>query len=170
MYSPPDPSKYPLTLLVFSFGGPGGFQTFGQPRRRTHGQAGVRQAETSPIIALLPVLVLCAFALLSQLPSLFSLSSPDPSYSFEPSTQFAQARTTWNWAVPYYVNTKEWEGSDLWKSVPETRRGEEKAAMYSQKVRGFERSVESVYAGRLRNEVSERFWHWMQVEGKKIER
>ena len=28
--------------------------------------------------------------------------------------------------------------------------------MYSQKVRGFERSVESLYAGRLRNEVSER--------------
>lgn len=42
----------------------------------------------------------------------------------------------------------------MWKSVPEARKGEQKAAMYSSKVRGFERGVESVYAGRLRNEVS----------------
>lgn len=149
----------PLELLpgpradspVFTFGNQG----FGQPRRRqAHPAAAGTGQESTGLIALLPVIILCVFALLSQLPSMFNFTTPDPQYSFEATPQYSQGRSTWNWNVPYYVNEAEWTNSEIWKTVPDARKEDEKAAMYSSKVRGFERSVESVYAGRLRSEVS----------------
>lgn len=56
--------------------------------------------------------------------------------------------------MPYYVNKAEWEGSAMAASIPENKRAEERPAMYSTKVRGFERGIEGVYAQKLRNEVS----------------
>ncbi|EIW66930.1 hypothetical protein TREMEDRAFT_69910 [Tremella mesenterica DSM 1558] len=147
---------------VFTFGGPGIFQAqFGggggggpmNQRYRQRNQTNENTGPTSPLMALLPLIILFLFGLISIIPSLFSGPNvPDPKYNFEPSDNFDLGRTTWNWGVPYWVNGEEWEGSKLWQSVPETRRDKKDAAMYSSKVRVFERGVESVYAGRLRNE------------------
>ena len=144
-----------LTLAVFTFGGPGGFRTqYGGPQRRRPGQ-GQADPPNSPMIALLPLFILFAFALLSFLPALFSTPAPpDPRYAFEGSSQFDAARNTWHRGIPYWVNRGEWEKSALWESVPEGRRGQVDAAMYSSKVRAFERTVESHYVQNLRNEVS----------------
>ncbi|RSH95419.1 hypothetical protein EHS25_000509 [Saitozyma podzolica] len=137
---------------VFTFGGPGGFQAqFGGPRRRAAAAGGGENA--SPIVALLPIILLFAFALLSVIPSLFTTPPPpDPSYSWDSSSRFDLARNTWHRGVPYHVNKAEWEGSHLWESVPEARRGQKDAAMYSNKVRSFERGVETNYIQKLRNE------------------
>jgi DnaJ family protein B protein 12 len=78
---------------------------------------------------------------------------PDPSYSWDSSSRFDLARNTWHRGVPYHVNKAEWEGSHLWESVPEARKGQKDAAMYSNKVRSFERGVETNYIQKLRNEV-----------------
>ena len=135
---------------VFTFGGPGGFRTF---QNRRPGQQAQNAEPSSPFVALLPLLILFLFALVSILPSIFSNVHPDPTYAFTPSTQYDQHRTTWNWNVDYYVNKDEWEGSRIWQSVPESRRANKDAAMYSSKVRSFERGVENVYVNSLRNEV-----------------
>ncbi|WVQ81601.1 hypothetical protein IAT38_003725 [Cryptococcus sp. DSM 104549] len=137
---------------VFTFGGPGGFQAhYGGPRRPRAANAAAN-AETSPLLALVPMLLVFLFALLSIVPAIFSTSTPDPAYSFEPSTRLNTGRETFNWKVPYFVNGREWEGSDVWKSVPETRRGGGGEAMYSSKVRSFEKSVETHYVRKLQNE------------------
>jgi DnaJ family protein B protein 12 len=81
---------------------------------------------------------------------------PDPSYSWASSDRFDLGRNTWHRGVPYYVNKAEWEGSKLWESVPEARKAQVDAAMYSNKVRAFERGVENTYIQKLKNEVSRR--------------
>lgn len=52
------------------------------------------------------------------------------------------------------MNRAEWDKSHLWESVPEGRRAQADAALYSSKVRSFERGVENTYIQRLRNDVS----------------
>jgi DnaJ family protein B protein 12 len=107
-------------------------------------------------MALLPMIILFAFALITLLPSLFSgTADPDPKWSFERSDELSMQRNTWQRGIPYWVNQPEWESSAIWQHVPENRRGEG-AASYSSKVRQFERGVENVYIRRLQNEVSNR--------------
>ncbi|WVQ64148.1 uncharacterized protein L199_002309 [Kwoniella botswanensis] len=142
---------------VFTFGGPGGFQAHygGRPRRpQPRGPATAGGAnESSPLVALLPIIILFAFALLSIIPSIFTGSSqPDPAYGFEPSTRLNVNRETSNWKVPYYVNGQEWEKSEIYSSIPDSRKGKTNEGLYSSKLRGFERGVENVYARRLQNE------------------
>ncbi|WVW79090.1 hypothetical protein I302_101054 [Kwoniella bestiolae CBS 10118] len=141
---------------VFTFGGPGGFQAHygGRPRRpQPRGPGAAAGTESSPLVALLPIIILFAFALISIIPSLFSGNSqPDPSYGFEKSVKLNLNRETSNWKVPYYVNNQEWENSEIFKSVPDNRKGKGNEGLYSPKLRGFERGVENVYARRLQNE------------------
>ncbi|KAK1922417.1 endoplasmic reticulum protein [Papiliotrema laurentii] len=135
---------------VFTFGGPAGFQArYAGPRRR-----GPQTPDegASPAMALLPMIILFAFALITLLPSLFSgTADPDPKWSFERSDELSMQRNTWQRGIPYWVNQPEWESSAIWQHVPENRRGEG-AASYSSKVRQFERGVENVYIRRLQNE------------------
>lgn len=144
-----------MLTVVFTFGGPGGFQAqYGGPRRRQRPAAAADDTPSSPLVALLPILILFAFAMLSLLPSLFSGPHiPDPSYAFERTSEHGVGRTTWHWNVPYWVNKAEWEASGVWTSVPEQQRGQGGEAMYSSKVRQFERGVENNYVHKLRNEV-----------------
>ncbi|OCF44945.1 endoplasmic reticulum protein [Kwoniella heveanensis CBS 569] len=141
---------------VFTFGGPGGFQAHygGRPRRPAPRQA-AGDAQASPLTALLPIIILFAFAMISIIPSLFAATrAPDPTYTFEPS-RFKDKdlrRETSNWHVPYHVNRDEWEKSEIWTSVPEGRRGKGKEGLYSTKLRTFERGVENNYARRLQND------------------
>ncbi len=136
---------------MFTFGGGNGFQT---QYRRPRAEA---QPDTpaSPLMALLPLVVLFVFVLVSVLPSLLSGPiTPDPDFTWEPTKKYETARNTWHWGVPYHVNRADWEGSSLWESVPEERRHQTDAAMFSSKVRAFERSVESHYVRKLQSEVS----------------
>ena len=137
---------------VFTFGGPNGFQAqYRRPRAQNTNQP---ETPTSPFVALLPILILFAFALISIVPSILSGTTvPDPEFAWEPSTRLDTGRNTWHWGVPYFVNRPEWEGSSIWQSVPEARRPQRDAAKYSQKVRSFERGVENHYARKLQNEV-----------------
>ncbi|KAH8832763.1 hypothetical protein DL96DRAFT_1583249 [Flagelloscypha sp. PMI_526] len=90
--------------------GPGGFRTvhMGGGRRRT--QAGQQEnAEArSPWVQLAPLLILFAFTLLSNLPSLFTTPSPpDPSYSFTKSSRFTAEQLTSELGIQYHVNPSE---------------------------------------------------------------
>ncbi|SCV70041.1 BQ2448_1435 [Microbotryum intermedium] len=92
----------------FQFYGPGGIrmQTGGGMPRRAGGQGGGGQREQGSIwIQIAPLLLLFAFSLLSQLPSLFGSSTPaDPEFTFEPTTRYSIERTTNNMHINYYVN------------------------------------------------------------------
>jgi DnaJ family protein B protein 12 len=116
-------------------------------------------------MALLPMLILFAFALITFLPSLFgSMSDPDPRFAFEQKGDLDTARSTWQRGVPYFVNAPEFEKSAVWQHVPEARRGDVNAASSSHKLRQFERGVEGAYIRRLQNEVSRQWltpggWH-----------
>lgn len=140
-------------MSVFTFGGPGGFQARygGAPRRRGPAMA---DEPTSPLMALLPMILLFAFAILTLLPNILSGGgSQDPRYSFEKTEDLSTQRSTWQRGINYWVNQPEWEASHIWQHVPETKR-DENAASYSHKVRSFERGIENVYIRRLQNEVS----------------
>ena len=139
------------SVVVFTFGGPAGFQA--QYRRpRTNAQP---ETPASPFVALLPLFILVLFALISVLPTLISGPGiPDPEFAYQRSTKLDSQRNTWQRGVPYWVNRNEWENSPIWQSVPEERRHQSDASMYSQKVRVFERNVETTYIHNLQNEAS----------------
>lgn len=135
--------------------------TFGGPRRRP-GQFGhARQAggedlgASSPLMALLPVLLLAAFVIFSLLPTMFGDTTPDPGYTFRPTNRFSQERHTGPRNVGYYVNPTEWEGSGVWQSVPEQYRARKDAAQFSGRLKNFEFGVEQTQIQHLQAEVSE---------------
>jgi DnaJ family protein B protein 12 len=108
----------------FQFGGPGvRTYSFGggqqQARRATPGQAGQQQGNDTPaLIQLLPLLVLFAFFLLTQLPSLFMPSPPpDPSFSFEPTALHTLHRQTNNLKADYYLNPNDFRHSQVYKDL-----------------------------------------------------
>lgn len=79
----------------FQFYGPGGVRmsTGGPGMRRQHaaggGGGGGGQQNGSVWLQVAPLLILFAFSLLTQLPSLFGAGTPaDPDFSFEPSPRF----------------------------------------------------------------------------------
>ncbi|SOV06657.1 related to HLJ1 - Co-chaperone for Hsp40p [Ustilago sp. UG-2017a] len=106
-----------LFNMFFGGGGMGGAQfggttfSFGGPGMRTHQfrqrRPGPRRAHAEPqnasiLLQLLPLLVLGLFSLLAYAPSLFS--TPDPSFSWTPSTTYKTQRMTEKHHIPYYVN------------------------------------------------------------------
>lgn len=52
------------------------------------------------------------------------------------------------------MDKDEWDKHSLWQSVPDDRKGGKDAAMWSTKMRSFERSLENTYIRRLENDVS----------------
>ncbi|WWC91402.1 uncharacterized protein L201_006346 [Kwoniella dendrophila CBS 6074] len=140
---------------VFTFGGPGGFQAHygGRPARRPTTQGVQQGGEASPLVSLLPIIILFLFALISIIPSLFTSGGiPDPTYGFEKSTKLNMGRETSNWKIPYYVNLQEFENSQIFKNIPENRKNKPNEALYSTKLRSFERGIENTYARRLQND------------------
>ncbi|ORY29134.1 hypothetical protein BCR39DRAFT_532765 [Naematelia encephala] len=139
---------------VFTFGGPGGFQAqYARPRRRA---AAGTEEQTSPLVALLPLLVLFLFAFISIVPTFFSETPiPEPAFSWSPSETYDLDRHTYARGVEYWVNTNDWNESPLWKTVPEERRARKDAALYSPKVKAFERNVENYYIRHLQNECED---------------
>jgi DnaJ family protein B protein 12 len=138
---------------VYTFGGGGGPQ-FNAGRRARNAAAGGEPPQ-SPFVALLPVFLLVLFVLFSLIPSLLSGdSAPDPEFRFRPSAHFDTPRATWQRNVPYHVNGPEFTKSHIWHSVPENYRDRLDAAMFSSKLRGFERGIEEVHIRQLQAEVS----------------
>jgi DnaJ family protein B protein 12 len=134
---------------VYTFGG----NQFNAGRRARTAAGGTEPQ--SPFLALLPVALLIFFVLFSLIPTIFSGDHvPDPEFRFKPSTYFDTPRTTWQRNVPYHVNTAEWDKSQVWQSVPENYRQRLDAAMFSSKLRRFERGIEEVHIRQLQAEVS----------------
>lgn len=86
---------------TFTFGGPG-MRTH-QFRQQRQGQRRAPEPQNANILLqLLPLLVLGLFSLLAYAPSLFS--TPDPNFTWNPSTTYSTQRMTTKHHVPYYVN------------------------------------------------------------------
>ena len=123
--------------------GPGGFRTtrMGTNARRQEQAA----AEPRSIwMQLLPLFLLFGFSLLNALPSLFSTPpTPDPRFSFSPSTRYNVERTTGDLHVKYHVNSAEFSGHPI---AAELARNENKPGL---QLRKFESNVERAYTSDL---------------------
>ncbi|KAK7687838.1 hypothetical protein QCA50_009057 [Cerrena zonata] len=99
-------------VFTTSFG-PGGFRA---TRVRTHhnhnqGQARENAEPRSILVQLVPLFLLLAFSLLNALPSLFSSPiTPDPRFSFNPTSLYNVERRTEGLGVKYHVNAAEFSG------------------------------------------------------------
>lgn len=113
-------------------------------------------------VQLLPLLILFAFSLVTILPSLFSTAPPPPpTYSFSPHPPtHTTLRQTATYSIPYYVDQAKFEQHALWESIPEGRRGEQRAGKWSNDLRKWEREVEVTYVrgleGGCRREMEDR--------------
>ena len=86
----------------------------GRQQARAQAQGGAPGQQGSAWLQLAPLLVLFAFSVLSQLPSLLSNTPADPDYSFSLNTKYTIPRTTSNINVQYFVNPKEYSQSKLY--------------------------------------------------------
>jgi DnaJ family protein B protein 12 len=122
-----------LFNMFFGGGGGGGFQSFGGPGVRTfsfggpqmarrQGQAHGQPAQNTPAwVQLLPLLLLFAFTLLTQLPSLFTTPPPpDPSFTYDPTAVHTMHRQTTNLKADYFVNPPEFRRSHLYSDLLES--------------------------------------------------
>lgn len=75
-----------------------------QQQQRQQGAAGTRGL----LMQLAPVLILFLFSILSALPNIFSTPpTPDPRFTFAPSTRYNTERTTGPLGIKYHVNSQE---------------------------------------------------------------
>ena len=120
------------------------FTTGGGPRRRP-GQ-GQRQPQPGAggtrglLMQLAPILILFLFSLLSALPNIFSTPpTPEPRYTFTPSTRYNAERTTGPLGIKYHVNSQEFMSHPIAAEIArdETKRGPQLSK--------FEESVERTF-------------------------
>ncbi|PWN53843.1 DnaJ-domain-containing protein [Violaceomyces palustris] len=102
-----------LSGTTFTFGGPGVRTTYyRQPRPNMRGQQQNQSPQNANILLqLLPLLVLGLFSLLSYAPSLFS--TPDPGFSWTPTSQFRTQRMTPKHNVAYFVNDQQFSSHPI---------------------------------------------------------
>ncbi|ETW78634.1 molecular chaperone, DnaJ superfamily [Heterobasidion irregulare TC 32-1] len=98
--------------------GPGGFRTTrvhtGHPRQRQQQQQAQPTGPRSIFVQLLPLILLFAFSFLTALPNLFTTPpTPDPRFSFSPSSRFNHERHTGGLGVAYHVNSAEFAGHPI---------------------------------------------------------
>jgi len=87
--------------MTFTTGGP---RRQGQQQRQQQGAGGTRGL----LMQLAPILILFLFSLLSALPNILSTPpTPDPRYTFTPSTRYNAERTTGPLGIKYHVNSQE---------------------------------------------------------------
>ncbi len=88
---------------VFTFG-PGFRTTF----TRGGGGAATNDSPRSLLVQLAPLLILFAFSILTNLPSLFSSPPvPDPRFSFSPTTKYNTEMESGNFGIHYFVSPSE---------------------------------------------------------------
>lgn len=89
---------------------------------------------------LLPLIILFGFSLLNALPSLFgSTPTPDPRFSFNPSSRYNVERHTGGLGIKYHVNAAEFSGHPI---AAELARNDKQTGP---ELRRFEGSVEKIY-------------------------
>ena len=100
----------------------------------------------SAFIQILPLLILFALSILTNLPSLFGSSPvPDPRFSFSSTARYNAERTTNDLGVKYFVNPTEWTSHPV--VGPEVARQKaDKPETRGPAVTKFERVVEMSYA------------------------
>lgn len=141
------PSKvtfYPVFTASF---GPTGFRTTRMHSNGSGHRTGNQrhqQGDTS-IRGLLsqlgPLIILFLFTFMSAIPSLFSTQgTPNPHYSFTPTTWFNVARETSNLNIKYFVNMKEFSGHPIGDEVAKIG-----TSGNSHLLHRFERQVEQHY-------------------------
>ncbi|KZT39389.1 DnaJ-domain-containing protein [Sistotremastrum suecicum HHB10207 ss-3] len=140
-------------VFTTSFG-PGGFRTTrvynAGARARPRGDA--QQDPRSNFVQLLPLLLLFFFSFLSYLPGMFTGHTPDPSFSFTPSSQFSSLRYTSNHNIPYYVHPPSFTNHPIYQSIPPEVRDQQQVGKTSRKLATFEKGVEERFAGHHWNE------------------
>lgn len=93
---------------------------------------------------LAPLILLFVFTFLSTVPNLFGSSgTPDPRYSFTPSTRFNTERQTPNLNVNYFVNKAEFETHPITEELAKVANG--KGDGRTSLLNRFERNVEQTY-------------------------
>lgn len=164
-----------LSVFTTSFGR-GGFQTYrmggmggGFPRQRQQGQQA--QQGGNSWIQLLPFLFIFVLPILSNVISgLFSTPPvPDPSYSFEKSTQFSAQRLTTPHKVPYYVHQPTFSKHPVFESIPSQHRDNIQAGRVvhrSSPLSVFETRIEERFAGSYYDRCSREY----QRKQREIER
>lgn len=122
----------------------------GIPRQRA---AQPQQADRNQLLALLPILLVFLFPLISSIISgIFSTPpTPDPAYAFSQSKLYNSERITTPHNVPYYVNKQQFSKHPIWESIPTEVRnlpqaGNVARANISPLLRSFEKSVEERFA------------------------
>ena len=93
-----------------------------QQEQRQQGAAGTRGL----LMQLAPILILFLFSLLSALPNILTTPpTPDPRYTFTPSTRYNTERTTAGLGVKYHVNSQEFMSHPIAAEIArdDTRRG-----------------------------------------------
>lgn len=93
---------------------------------------------------LAPLILLFVFTFLSAVPNLFTSSgTPDPRYSFTPSTRFNTERQTPNLNVNYFVNKAEFETHPISEELAKVANG--KGDGRTSLLNRFDRNVEQTY-------------------------
>ncbi|TDL23590.1 DnaJ-domain-containing protein [Rickenella mellea] len=136
-------------VFTASFG-PGGFRT-----TRVHvggRRAGTQQAaDNSPrsmLLQLAPILILFLFTFLSAIPNIFGPSStPDPRYSFTPSSRYNVERRTGGLSVKYHVNQAEFSAHPIASDLAAAQQTKSRSKLLEK----FEGNVERVYTQQLYN-------------------
>lgn len=101
----------------FGFGGPMAGRAQQQQQQRA-GQPQAANGGGSVWLQVAPLLLLFAFSILSQLPSLFGLSAPaPPEFSFTSSPSFTVPRTTSNMKIEYFVNAKQFSSHPIYSNI-----------------------------------------------------
>lgn len=94
----------------------------------------------SVFMQLLPLFILFGFSLLQALPSLFSSTpTPDPRFSFAPSSRYNLERTTGGLGIKYHVNSAEFSGHPISAEIARNNR------QGGTELRRFEKTVENIY-------------------------
>jgi len=125
-------------VFTASFG-PGGFRTT-RVRTNVHQERAQPAENRSIFMQLLPLILLFAFSLINIVPSLFtSAPTPDPRFSFTPSTRYNVERQTGGLGVKYHVNAAEFSGHPM---AAELARNENRPGPQLSR---FEKTVEQLF-------------------------
>jgi len=137
------------TMFSATFG-PGGFRTTRMGGGGARQQANPEQANRNNFLALLPVLFLFFFPLLSSfLSTIFSTPvTPDPSYAYDKTSALSSLRLTTPHKIPYYVNQKQFTSHPIWDSLSTEARQSPQAGSVAHNplLRSFEKKIEERFA------------------------
>jgi len=126
-------------VFTASFG-PGGFRTTRVRTNRTGQQQNQQETARSPLVQLLPILILFLFSVVTALPSLFATPpTPDPRFAFSSTARYNMERQTTGLGIKYHVNGQEFMGHPI---AAETVRDKQQRGP---KLAKFEENVERAY-------------------------